>query len=70
MISSFSDKFYSRFRKRGESLSDTVERVDQEVIDNNFDWMCERDTLSSSMIINTERNSESCMTQKKSLHCI
>tara|TARA_Y100001973_G_C5137674_1_gene301230 strand:- start:126 stop:350 length:225 start_codon:yes stop_codon:yes gene_type:complete len=67
MSLSFNDKFYSRFQKKGEAIGEAVTRVDQEVIDNNFNWMCERDTLTSDMIINIERNSKSCATQQKTL---
>jgi hypothetical protein len=52
--SNFNDKFYGRFRKRGERIDETVRRVDDEIINNNFEWMCERDTLRSDVIINTE----------------
>ena len=66
MSSMFSEKYYGRFRKKDESIDETVKRVDQEVINNNFDWMCERDTLPSDVIFNTESYSESCMSHQKS----
>lgn len=70
MSSSFNEKFYGRFRQRNEVMSETVKRVDTEIFNSNFDWMCERDTLQSDMIINTERNSESCTQYQKLLNAL
>ena len=70
MSSNFSEKYYGKFRRKGESIDETVKRVDQEVINNNFVWMCERDTLPSEAIINTESYSELCMSHQKSLNLL
>lgn len=67
MSSNFSKKYYSRFNRKHESIDETVKRVDQEVINNNFEWLCERDTLPSDVIFNTESYSELCMPHQKSL---
>jgi len=64
--SNFNKKYYSKFRRNNETLLDTVERIDSKIMDERFMWLCDRDILSSDMIINKATKTVNiCMSDQK-----
>ena len=38
-------KYYLPYKKKNESIEDTIKRVDQKLIEDNFNYLADRDTF-------------------------
>jgi len=63
----FNKKYYSKFCRNNETLPETIIRIDNKVVDDRFKRICDRDILSSGMIINKEQKVDgACKSCQKS----
>jgi hypothetical protein len=49
--------YYAQFQRKNETILDTITRVDNKIIDDNFKWVCDRDILTSDVIFNDRKSS-------------
>ena len=48
--------YYIKFQIKNEPLRETIDRVDNKLINDNFKWLCDRDILTSDVILTSEKS--------------